>query len=88
MGFLSNYGCVSTTVRKHHPDSNEMRREKATRKLDKNATCCFEQILEATLYKTAAVRPLTSYLTNDPNKKKKDVQDIAGELSCTRIFVG
>ena len=38
--------------------------EKARRELYKDAACCFEQILEAELYKTAAVWPLTSHLTN------------------------
>ena len=32
--------------------------------LHKNATFCFEQILEAAPHKTAAVEPLTSHLTN------------------------
>ena len=36
--------------------------------LHKDAACCFEQILEATPYKTADVLPLTSYLTNHPIK--------------------
>ena len=32
--------------------------------LHKDAACCFEQILEAALHKTAVVWPFTSYLTN------------------------
>ena len=36
--------------------------------LHKNATWCFDQILETTLHKAAVVRPLTSHLTNHPNK--------------------
>ena len=42
--------------------------EKARWELLKNAACCFEQILEAASYKTAAVWPLTFYLTNHPRK--------------------
>ena len=44
---------------------------KATWELYRNAACCFEQILEATPHKTAAVRPLTSHLANHPSKMKK-----------------
>ena len=43
----------------HHLDSNRARWV-----LHKNATCCFEQILEAAPYKTAALQPLISNLTN------------------------
>ena len=39
--------------------------------LHKNAICSFEQILEATPYKIAALRPLTSYPTNHPSKISK-----------------
>ena len=45
--------------------------EKARKKLTKNATCCFEQILEVTIYKTIVVQPLTSHLTNHPSKMNK-----------------
>ena len=38
--------------------------------LHKNATCCFEQILEATPHKTAAVRSLTSHIKVRRKKKK------------------
>ena len=31
----------------------------------------FEQFLEATLHKTAAIQPLTSHLTNHPSKTNK-----------------
>ena len=37
----------------------------------KNATWCFEQILEATPHKTAATRPLTSHLKNHSSKTNK-----------------
>ena len=39
--------------------------------LYKDAECYFEQILEAASYKTAAVRPLTSHLTNHPSEVSK-----------------
>ena len=32
---------------------------------------CFEQILEAAAYQTAAVKPLTSHLTSHPSKMSK-----------------
>ena len=37
-------------------------------KLDKAAACCFQQILESTVYKTAVLRPLTYHLSNYPSK--------------------
>ena len=40
-------------------------------KLHKNTVCYFEQILEAAPYKTSAVQPLTSHLTNDSSKTRK-----------------
>ena len=48
-------GYVNTTVQMHHLDANETYGEKARWEQDKNATCCFEQILDATPCKTAAV---------------------------------
>ena len=48
-------GCLNIIVWMHHID----------------ATYCFEQILEATPNKTAAVLPLTSYLKNHPSKMNK-----------------
>ena len=45
--------------------------EKARQEPHKSVTCCFEQILEATPYKTAIVPPLTSHLTNNPSKMNK-----------------
>ena len=41
-----------------------MLREIAREELHKDAMCSFEQILEAAHNKTAAVRPLSSHLTN------------------------
>ena len=63
---FSSCGCVSTAVWVHHLDANKTHGKKARRKLHKNGTCCFKQILEPTLYKTAAVQPLTSHPTNYP----------------------
>ena len=40
-------------------DANGMYGEKTRWGLNKDATCCFEQILEVTLHKTAAVELLT-----------------------------
>ena len=71
MGFLPSCDCVSTTVLMHYLDSNETHGEKGRWKLHQNATCYFEQILEATFYKTAAVCPYASHLTNHPNKRNK-----------------
>ena len=52
-------------------DFNKMSGEKARLEQHKDAAYCFEQILEATPYKTAAVWPLPSYLINHPSKMKK-----------------
>ena len=46
------------------PDANEMQGEKAKWELHKNATNCFEQILETALHKKTVVRPLISHLKN------------------------
>ena len=70
MGFLPSCGYVNTTVWMHHVDANKIHGEKAKWEPHKNATCCFEQILKATLHKTAAKRPLTSHLKNHPRKMK------------------
>ena len=52
-------------------DNNETRREKAKWEPDKNTSCCFEQILEATPHKTVVIRRLASHLTNHPYKTNK-----------------
>ena len=62
MWFLPSCGCINTIVWMHHLYANKMKGEKVGWELYKNATC-FEQILKATVYKTATVRPLTSHLT-------------------------
>ena len=46
-------------------------REKAWWELHKNATCCLDRILEATPFKTAAVRPPVSHYTNHSSKTDK-----------------
>ena len=45
--------------------------EKAWCEVLKNVACCFEQIMEAALHKTAAIWPFTSHLTNHPIKMSK-----------------
>ena len=45
--------------------------EKAKWELHKKAKCCSERILEATPYKTVAVRPLAAYLANHSSKIDK-----------------
>ena len=45
--------------------------EKARYKLYKDAACHFEQFLKVAPYKTAAVGPLTSHLTNHQSKVSK-----------------
>ena len=55
-------GLIGITVWMHHLDSKETHGEK----LNENY-----QILEAAAYKTVAVRPLTSHLTNHLNKTNK-----------------
>ena len=42
----------------HHMNAEKTHREKALRELHKNVTNYTEQILEATLHETTAVRPL------------------------------
>ena len=44
-GFLLNSDCLSTTVRRHHLDSNETHGEKARRETRKNIATYFERIL-------------------------------------------
>ena len=69
-GFLLS--SVSSTVWMQNLDANETLGGKKTREEQlKNAACCFEQILEAALYKTESAQPLTSYLTNPRSKTNK-----------------
>ena len=46
----------------HKVDADKTHREKSRWELHKNATSYIEQILEAALHETTAVRPLTSHL--------------------------
>ena len=62
MWFLLNCGFVSTYLWILIKTCGE----KATWELHKNVTCCFKQIL--TEKKNISSRPLTSHLTNYPNK--------------------
>ena len=71
MGFLPSCGCVNTTVWIYHMDVNKMHKEKARWELNKNATFCFEQVLEATPHKTATIQSLPSHLKNHPSKMSK-----------------
>ena len=71
MGFLPSCDCVSITVWMYLKDSNKMHRDKARWVLPKNAISYFEQILEAKPIRTTVVWPLTSHLTNHPNKTNK-----------------
>ena len=65
MGFLLRCNCVHTTIWMHYIDTNKTHREKAKCEL------CLEQILEATLHKKAAVRPLTTHPSNHSSKTNK-----------------
>ena len=58
------YGSTKWTFNKIHG-------EKARWELHKDTMCCFEQNLEAMTHRTAAVKPLTSHLTNHPSKTNK-----------------
>ena len=66
---LPSCGRISIAVRLHHLDSNKTIREKTGWDVYKDAARCIKQILEATPYKTAAVWPSTSHLTNHPREK-------------------
>ena len=61
-GISPSFSCVGITVWMHHLDSNEKHEVKARWEHHKNATCCFEQILEAAPHKTATVQPFTLLL--------------------------
>ena len=77
---IPSSSCISTTVWMHHLESNEMLREKARCELNKNATCCFEQVLKATSHKTVGVWPLTSHLTNHARNINNMCLGTAGEV--------
>ena len=56
---------------KHCMGADKMHGEKTRCELYMNTSCSFEEILEATLHKKAAIWPLTSDLTNHPSKMIK-----------------
>ena len=66
MEILLSCSHISTTAWLHHLDFNEIEWE-----LHKDALCYFKQILEAVSFQTAAVWPLTFYLTNHSSKTSK-----------------
>ena len=70
LGILPCCTHVSITVWLFYLDSMKTR-EKARREQHKNAAYYFKPILEAAIYKTTAVQPLTSHLTNHPSKMSK-----------------
>ena len=59
---------VTTIVWLHFMDFNEAPKNKLNGKLYNNAECCFEQILDPALLKTAIPRPFTYHLTNHSRK--------------------
>ena len=62
MQFFPSSGCVNSTIQMHHIDADLAYREKARWELCKNAMSYTEKNLEATSYKIAIVRTLTSHL--------------------------
>ena len=58
---------VDTDIWMHYIDADKTYGEKAWRQLHKNAAGNIEQVLEAALYKAAAVRPLTTHHENYPS---------------------
>ena len=60
MQFLPSSGRVDTAIWKHYMDANKTDGEKAGRQLHNNAASSIEQVLEATPYKAAAIRPPTT----------------------------
>ena len=83
MWILQSTDHVSTTMCLHHLDSNETLGEKAICKLLKNTTYCLTLIQEAAPYKTAAVQPLISYLTNHLIKTNKRCRTLPGKQGRT-----
>ena len=63
----------------HQMNSTEIHGEKARQELQKNSTCCLEQILKH-YPQTSAVRSPTSHLTNHPNMTKKISRGTGVEL--------
>ena len=65
--FFPSSGRVNIAIWMHHMDANKTYGEKALCQLHKKAVSYIEQVLEATPYKTAAVRPLTIHHENYPS---------------------
>ena len=63
-----------------HMDADKASCEKVRRELHKNAKRFFEQILEATSHKTAAVWPSTSHLWSHSNQANKTCRTLLDEL--------
>ena len=64
MQFLPGSSCIDTAIWMHYMDANKTDGEKAWRQVHKNAASNFEQVLEATPHKAAAVRPTTFHHKN------------------------
>ena len=60
--------------------------EKVRGELHKDATCCFEQYLQAAPYKTGTIRPLTSHLKLS-KKYEQDMLSTAGEVRITPVII-
>ena len=54
----------TATEWRHRLDSNKMLEERVWEELQKDSSCCLEQIFEAAPCKTAGIRPLISHHTN------------------------
>ena len=65
--FFQSSGCVDTAIWMHYMGANWTYGEKAWRQLHKNSGYNIEQVLEATPYKRAAIRPPTTHHENYPS---------------------
>ena len=75
--FFASSGPIDTAIWMHYMDAHKTYGEKAWQQFYKNAVRCIEQVLEATTYKAAAVRPPTIYhkklsKLDEPDKRNKD----------------
>ena len=62
---------LTSYLKNHSNKTNKTHGEKARWELHKNATCCFEPVLEATPHGTTVIWSLTSHLKNHYNKTNK-----------------
>ena len=70
----------------HHIEADKTHREKKTiRGLHKNATSYIEQIMEATLHETIAVRPLTFHLLYKSSKTNKTCRTLLEKKARTHV---